>query len=400
VRDLARLAVLAGNYAVAHAVKLCRPHVIAAYPITPQTSIVEKIAEFVERRELDAKYIRVESEHSAMAALIGASAAGARTFTATSSQGLLYMHEAVWAAAGARLPIVMAVVTRAIFPPWSIWTDHSDLLAQRDTGWIIAMAEDNQEAFDLVIQAYRIAEDEGVLLPVMVGLDAFLLSHTATPVELLSQEEVDGFLPPRRSFSFLLDVERPVTMGNVAFPDHYMEFRYMIEEAMRRAREVIRRVDEEYRELTGRCYGGLVERYRCGGADVVVVLMGAWAGDAKECVDRLWEEGYRVGVARLRFVRPFPCEELRELCAGRRAVIVVDRSASFGSAGVLFTEVSSALQQLSVTVRGFVAGLGGRDVGAEDFEVMVKRVYSDLEEGRTESGAEWYGVRKEVVGCR
>ena len=385
---------LTGNYAVAYAVKLCRPQVIAAYPITPQTSIVEKIAEFVERGELKAKYIRVESEHSAMAAVIGASATGARVFTATSSQGLLYMHEAVWSAAGARLPIVMAVVTRAIFPPWSIWTDHSDLLDQRDTGWIIAMAENNQEVFDMIIQAYRIAEDERVLLPMMVGLDAFSLSHTASPVNLLSQGEVDEFLPPRRAFSFLLDVENPVTMGNVAFPDHYMEFRYLVQRAMERAKEVVREVEEEFYEISGRRYGGLVEEYRCSDADVILTLMGAWSGDAKDCVDELRKEGFDVGVLRIRFIRPFPREEIRRVSSGKKAVIVVDRDISLGGSGVLFTEVSSVLQQSNVTVRGYIAGLGGRDVIVKDFSDMVRRVYADLESGDRESRVEWYGLKE------
>ena len=385
---------LTGNYAVAYAVKLCRPQVIAAYPITPQTSIVEKIAEFVERGELEAKYIRVESEHSAMAAVIGASATGARVFTATSSQGLLYMHEAVWSAAGARLPIVMAVVTRAIFPPWSIWTDHSDLLDQRDTGWIIAMAENNQEVFDMIIQAYRIAEDERVLLPMMVGLDAFSLSHTATPVNLLSQGEVDEFLPPRRAFSFLLDIENPVTMGNVAFPDHYMEFRYLVQRAMERAKEVVREVEEEFYEISGRRYGGLVEEYRCSDADVILTLMGAWSGDAKDCVDELRKEGFDVGVLRIRFIRPFPREEIRRVSSGKKAVIVVDRGISLGGSGVLFTEVSSVLQQSNVTVRGYIAGLGGRDVIVKDFSDMVRRVYADLESGDRESRVEWYGLKE------
>jgi len=393
---LERVAVLSGNHAVAYAVKLCRPHVIAAYPITPQTQIVEKLAEFVERGELKAKYIRVESEHSAMAALIGASATGARVFTATSSQGLLYMHEAIWSAAGARLPIVMAVVTRAIFPPWSIWTDHSDLLAQRDTGWIIAMAESNQEVFDMTIQAYRIAEDERVLLPVMIGLDAFSLSHTAAPVSLLDQDKVDKFLPPRRAFSFLLDVENPITMGNVAFPDHYMEFRYLIQRAMERAKQVIREVEEEFYEISSRKYGGLVEEYRCNDADIILILMGAWSGDAKVCADKLREEGLRVGVLRIRFIRPLPIEEIKRVSLGRKAVIVVDRDISFGGAGILFTEVSSILQQNNVTVRGFIAGLGGRDVTAKDFTQMVRQVYADLEVGEKRSRVEWYGV-KEVI---
>ena len=389
--------VLTGNYAVAYAVKLCRPQVIAAYPITPQTSIVEKIAEFVERGELKARYIRVESEHSAMAAVIGASAVGARVFTATSSQGLLYMHEAVWSAAGARLPIVMAVVTRAIFPPWSIWTDHSDLLAQRDTGWLIAMAENNQEVFDMIIQAYRIAEDERVLLPIMVGLDAFSLSHTAAPVNLLSQEDVDEFLPPRKAFSFLLDVENPISMGNVAFPDYYMEFRYLVQKAMERAKRVIQEIEEEFYKISGRKYGGLVEKYKCSDADVILILMGAWSGDAKESIDILREEGFRVGMLRIRFMRPFPEEEIREVCIGKKAVIVVDRDVSFGKAGVLFTEVTSSLQQTNVTIRGYIAGLGGRDVTPRDFNAMIRRVYNDLEAGDKKSKVEWYGVKEEVM---
>lgn len=392
--------VLTGNYAVAYAVKLCKPHVIAAYPITPQTSIVEKLAEFVEKGELKAKYIRVESEHSAMAAVIGAASVGARVFTATSSQGLLYMHEGLWMASGARLPIVMAVVTRAIFPPWSIWTDHADLLDQRDTGWLISMAENNQEAYDLIIQAYRIAEDENVLLPIIVGLDAFIVSHTAMPVQLLDEKIVEEYLPPRGEKPYVLDVNNPITMGNIMLPDYYMEFRYMIHKAMMRAKEVIREATKEFYKLTGRNYGGLVDSYRCDDAEIVVVLIGALAGDAKECVDQLREEGYKVGVLRLRFIRPFPSDEVKEILSNKKAVIVIDRDISFGKGGILYTEILSELYnnlKKIPPVRGYIAGLGGRDVSVKDIRKMILKVYEELEKGELVTGYEWYGLKKEVI---
>ncbi|MEM0024528.1 MAG: transketolase C-terminal domain-containing protein [Thermofilaceae archaeon] len=383
--------VVSGNEAVAFAVKLVRVQVVAAYPITPQTTIVEKIAEFVEKGELKARFINVESEHSAMAACIGAAAGGARTFTATSSQGLLYMGEMVFWAGGARLPIVMAVVNRSIAPPWSIWCDHNDAFAVRDAGWIQFWAENAQEAMDMVIQAYRVAENEGVLLPAMVNLDGFYLSHAYEPVEVPEQQTVDRFLPEKTPAPYWIDVDKPMSYGTIANPDYYMEFRWKMQRAMDKAARVIREVDEEWGRLTGRNWGGLLEAYRCDDADVGIVLIGSWAGDAKEAVDRLRSRGVRAGVVRLRVTRPFPARELRETVEGMSAVAVVDRSLSPGLPSVLSAEVKSALfnAKRRPVVRSFIAGLGGRDVSPKDFERIAE---SSLKEEEPAEVA-WIGLR-------
>ena len=386
-------AVLSGNEAVALGVKLARVQVVAAYPITPQTTIVEKIAEYVDRGELKARFITVESEHSAMAACVGAAAGGARAFTATSSQGLLYMSEMVFWAAGARLPIVMAVVNRAVAPPWSIWCDHNDALSQRDAGWIQLWAESAQEALDMVIQAYRVAEDERVLLPAMVNLDGFLLSHAYEPVDAPEQALVDRFLPEKTPAPYWIDPSNPRSYGTIAAPDTYMEFRYKVQEAMENAARVIEEVDEEWGKLTGRRYGGLLERYRCDDAEVGLILAGSWAGDAKEAADALRRKGLRVGVIRLRATRPFPAERLAEAVEGMDAVAVVDRSLSPGLPSVLAAEVKAALYDRARRpfVKGFIAGLGGRDVTPLDFARIVELTLKSLKEGV--GGVECYGLR-------
>jgi len=279
---------LTGNYAVAYAVKLARVNVVSAYPITPQTTIVEKLSEMIEKGELNAKMIRVESEHSALAAVYGAASAGARAFTATSSHGLLYMHEVVWWVAGSRIPLVMAVVTRAIGPPWNIHVDHQDVMDQRDTGWLIAVAQENQEVFDLTLQAFRISEDPRVYLPMIVALDGFILSHTTAPVDVPEQELVDSWLPPRRQ-PYVIAPETNVVMGNIAPDDEYFMMRYSIQEAMEAAKRVAEEVDLEYGKVFGRRYGGLIDCYKCNDADYLVVITGSWSGEAKLAVDRLRE---------------------------------------------------------------------------------------------------------------
>jgi len=397
-----KVAVITGNHAVAYGVKLSRVDVIAAYPITPQTTIVEKLDEFVESGELEAEIIHVESEHSALAACVGAASAGARTFTATSSQGLLYMHEMVWWAAAARLPIVMAIVTRAIAPPWNIWSDHNDILDQRDTGWIISMAETNQEALDLVIQAFRIAEDERVLLPIMVGLESFIMSHTAAPVEIPDQESVDMFLPPRNpNKPFILDLEKPISHGNICGPDCYMEFKYYMHEAMANARKVIYEVGREFGKIFGRTYDGLIEKYRLNDAKAAIVTTGSIASDAKEAVDSLRSKGYDVGVLRLRYIRPFPYEEIREELCSKKIVVIVDRNISLGSHGILFMEVRNALYDCprKPEIKGFIAGLGGRDIAYFDFEKMVMKAFSEAEEyGKIILPQEWFGLKHTAKG--
>ena len=380
---------LTGNYAVAYAVKLARVKVISAYPITPQTTIVEKLSEMIEKGEFDARMIRVESEHSALAAVYGAAAAGARAFTATASHGLLYMHEVVWWAAGSRIPLVMAVVTRAIGPPWNIHVDHQDIMDQRDSGWIIAMAQENQEVLDLTLQAFRISEDPRVYLPVMVGLDGFILSHTRAPVDVPDQELVDEWLPPRRQ-PYVISPETNLVMGNIA-PDeeHYM-MRYSMAVAMEAAKKVIEEVDEEYGRVFGRRYGGLVDCYRCEDADYFIVLTGSWAGDAKIAADRLREEGYRVGVARIRFIRPWPREKLIELLGGAKGVLVFDRAVSMGSTGPLFADTAQTLYPLSISMRGVIAGLTGVDVSPETFMEEVKDFVREVEEkGAVYDPARW-----------
>ncbi|RLE88353.1 MAG: pyruvate ferredoxin oxidoreductase [Thermoprotei archaeon] len=386
--------VISGNEAVALGVKLSRVQVVAAYPITPQTAIVEKIAEYVEKGELRAEFIRVESEHSAMAACIGAAAGGARAFTATSSQGLLYMSEMVFWAGGARLPIVMAVVTRALAPPWSIWCDHNDALSQRDSGWVQLWAESVQEVLDMTIQAFRVAEDEEVLLPVMVCLDGFILSHAYEPADIPEQSAVDSFLPEKKPAPYWLDPSKPAAYCTIAAPDTYMEFRYEMYRAMKNAERVIKEVDEEWCRLTGRSYGGLVDCYRCDDAEVAILLCGAWAGDAKEAVDILRRKGVKAGVVRLRATRPFPTEDLRAVVEGMDALAVVDRSLSPGLPSILWSEVRAALYDSvkRVYVKGFIAGLGGRDVTPGDF---IRIVHSTLEGFRRgEPGeVEWIGLR-------
>jgi pyruvate ferredoxin oxidoreductase alpha subunit len=384
---------LTGNHAVAEAAKLARVKVVAAYPITPQTTIVERLAEMIEKGELEAKMIRVESEHSAMAATRGAAAAGARAFTATSSHGLLYMHEVLWWTAGARIPVVMAVVARAIGPPWNIHVEHSDVMDQRDTGWIISIAQENQEAFDLTLQAFRISEDPRVYLPMIVSLDGFILSHTVAPVDVPSQEDVDAWLPPRRQ-PYAITPESNVVMGNIANDEEYYMMRFSIQAAMQAAKKVIDEVDEEFGKAFGRRYGGLVECYLCDDADYVMLLAGSWAGDAKKAAEQLREEGIRAGVARVRFIRPWPEEFIRERLVNVKGVIVFDRSISFGSYGQLFTDTAATLYG-QTSLRGVIAGLGGVDVKPEDFASEVRDFVSKVEErGRVYEPRRWLLPKK------
>jgi 2-oxoisovalerate ferredoxin oxidoreductase alpha subunit len=369
---------LTGNYAVAYAAKVARVKVVSAYPITPQTTIVEKLAEMIEYGELDAKMIRVESEHSALAAAYGAASAGVRAFTATSSHGLLYMHEMVWWVAGSRIPLVMAVVSRAIGPPWNIHVDHQDIFDQRDTGWIISIAQENQEAFDLTLQAFRISEDPRVYLPMMVGLDAFILSHTVAPVDVPDQKEVDEWLPPRRQ-PYVISPETNFVMGNIVPDEDYMMMRLSIQEAMKAAKEVIKEVDLSYGKKFGRSYGGLVECRRCEDADYVIMITGSWSGEAKAAIEDLREEGYRVGVARIRFIRPWPEEEISEIASKVKGIIVFDRAVSFGSKGPLFLDVATTVNGRT-SLRGVIAGLGGTEVRKEHIIEVTKDFINKVEE--------------------
>ncbi len=378
--------VVTGNHTVAHAARVGRAQAVSAYPITPQTQVVEKISEFVADGIMDAKFIKVESEHSAMVACIGASAAGVRTFTATSAQGLALMHEVLHWAANARLPVVLANINRAMGPPWTIWTDQIDSLSQRDTGWMQFYAESNQDIFDGILISFKVAEQ--VLLPAMVILEAFFLSHTAEPVDFPEQEEVDRFLPPRVA-THTGDPEHPAAFGGLTGPDHYYELKYMEHNAMLEAEEVIKRVAQEYGDLTGRYYK-MVDPYRCEDAETVLVVSGGVASTAKDAVDEARAAGKKLGSLKIWVFRPFPREDVRELLLGRKRVAVVDRNISFGQEGIFCTEVKASLygRDGAPPVLGFVAGLGGRDIQVHDLLAIAEAAANaDCPEFN------WYGVK-------
>jgi 2-oxoisovalerate ferredoxin oxidoreductase alpha subunit len=386
--------VISGNYAQSYAAKLARVQVVAAYPITPQTQIVEKIAEFVATGVLPAQYIKVESEHSAMQACISAATLGARAYTATSSQGLLLMHELLHWAAGARTPVIMGVVNRAVAPPWSIWTDHTDTIAQRDTGWIQFYGESNQEVLDTTLMAFRLAEHPDVRLPAMVTEDAFYLSHTVEPVDVPSQAQADEFLPPR-DLQFTLEPGSVGRLGSFTGPDLYMEFRHKIARAMERAPTVFAEVEEDYRRITGRHHGGPIPSYRAEGADAVLLTMGTATTTARSVVDELREKGLKVGLVKLRMFRPFPARELRDLAARVDRIGVLDRSFTFGAAGPAYTEVAGAIYESAhrPLLKDFIAGIGGRDITPQTVRLAFDRLLTG--EGPE---VEWIGLkqRKEV----
>ncbi|MDK2823416.1 MAG: pyruvate ferredoxin oxidoreductase alpha subunit [Clostridia bacterium] len=367
---------LSGDEAVAEGVKLCRPDVIAAYPITPQTVIVEKLSEFVASKEMDCQYLHVESEHSAMAASMGASMMGSRTFTATSSQGLLYMCEMLHYVSGSRFPIVMVNANRTVAAPWNIFGDHRDSLSQRDSGWMQVYVENGQEALDMVIQSYKIAENQSVSTPIMINLDGFVLTHTYELVSIPEQNQVDEFLPPY-STTNKFDFENPKSLCFTASPEWQTEFRYQQYEAMENAKKVIQEVDKEFSQVFGRTYGGMVEEYHCSDADYILVAMGSVAGTAKIVVDKLRKQGKKVGLVKLRFYRPFPKEYFKKLGKKAKAVGVIDRDISFGYEGAVYSDVKAALfsQGADVKTINFIAGISGRDITKE----FLAEMYSQLE---------------------
>jgi pyruvate/2-oxoacid:ferredoxin oxidoreductase alpha subunit len=379
--------VIMGNHAVSYGVRASDVKVISAYPITPQTQIVELLSEMCAKGELDAKFIAVESEHSALTACIGASAAGVRTFTATSSQGLLLMHEILHWAVGARHPIVLANVNRAVGPPWSIWTDQNDSLSQRDTGWLQIYCESNQETQDTVVQAFKIAET--VKLPVMLVLDAFFLSHTFEIVDILEPEDVRPFLPPYRA-DVKVDVNDPHSFGNLASPGEYFELRYMIQKAMEDARGVVKDVDAEFEKRFGRGYG-VVKPYRCEDAELILVTSGTVASTARAVVDEMRNEGFRIGSLKIRVFRPFPFEEVYEVLSKAKKVAVIDRNISFGHHGIFYQEVKSALYgRTNVPIIGYITGLGGRDVTPKVIRSIAEKAMHDE---KPEREINWIGVK-------
>ncbi len=386
--------ILTGNESAAWGARLSRPKVVAAYPITPQTSIIETIASFIANGEMDARYIRVESEHSAMAACIAAQNTGVRTYTATSAHGLALMHEVLMWASGARLPIVMSVVNRAMAPPWSVWTDQLDTMAERDSGWIQVYTQNNQEVLDSIIMAYKIAEKHNILLPTMVIEDAFILSHTSEGVDIPEQKKVDDFLGEYEP-AFKLDPGDPAGFGSLIMPEGpYMEFRYKMALAMDAARDEIRKVVEEYNEIFGRDYAPFVDEYRTEDADAVMVVLGTIGSTAKDVVDSMRDEGYKVGVARVRYFRPFPVDEIRALAKKTSMIGLVDRSYSFGPGADLYAETKSVLfGHTSIPVKGYVMGLGGRDITPETLRKVFDDMLSIAKEGVVDKEVEWVGLQ-------
>ncbi len=379
--------VITANRAIAEAVKLAKPKVVPVYPITPQTTISEYLATFVADGDLDAEYIRVESEHSAISAAVGASGTGVRVFTATSSQGLALMHEILFAAAGLRNPIVMGNANRALSAPLSIWNDQQDSISQRDTGWMQFFAEDAQEALDFVLQAYKISENEKVLLPSMVCVDGYYLTHTVEPVDIPTQEEVDEFLPPYKPTHSYLDPKDPMSLGTFTDPNYYMEARHDMEVAMEGAKDVIRTVNKEFAEKFGRKHD-LVENYMCDDAEVIIVAMGSLCGTIKAVVDNMRKEGHKVGLLRVIAFRPFPKEDIYNAIKNADKVAVLDKNISLGIGGVLFNEIKA---KMDVDARGFILGLGGRDVSNEDIRNIIK-----ITKNSTESDTiNWIGLKEE-----
>lgn len=382
------------SIAIGEAVKLTDTDVIAAYPITPQTHIVEHLAELVADGELDAEYIPVESEHSAMSACLGSSAAGARTYTATAGQGLELMHEVLYVASSMRLPIIMGVANRALSAPLSVWGDHSDVMSCRDTGWIQIFVENGQETVDNTICAFRIGEDKDVLLPVMVNLDGFHLSHVIEPIELPSKEDVDKYLPPFK-YPLALHPDKPVAMGDFGPPFIYTEAKKAQEEVIKNSKKVILKAWDEFEKIFGRKYKP-VEEYKAENAKTLLLTMGSFSETAMTAVDELKDEGKDIGLIRLRLWRPFPFEELREAVKNCETLIILDRAVSVGGpVGPVCSEVKAALynEDKKPKIASIVAGIGGRDITVEDFKNIVDLGKKMVSEG-TEGEYEMYGVRE------
>ncbi|MEO0076326.1 MAG: pyruvate ferredoxin oxidoreductase [candidate division WOR-3 bacterium] len=380
--------VITGNHAVSYGALLARAQVIAAYPITPQTQVVELLSEFCASGKLNAKFIKVESEHSAMAACISAAATGVRTFTATSAHGLALMHEMLHWAAGARLPVVLANINRAMGPGWSVWTDQNDSLSQRDLGWIQLYCESNQEVLDTTIQAFKIAEK--VLLPVMIVLDAFVLSHTSEAVDIPEQSLVDAFLPPFE-LKTKLDVNFPRSYGALTNPDHYFEIRYKIHKANELAAEVVKQTDLEFYQHFGRKYG-VIEPYRCDDAKVIVVTSGTITGTARAVIDEMREQGRKVGLLKIKLFRPTPFDELRSILYKAQKIAVIDRNISFGHSGIFAQEIKSALYGMAGAppIFNYIIGLGGRDVTPADLRNIIDYTFKT---DTPPTNIIWQGVR-------
>lgn len=369
---------LSGNEAFAEGIRLAKPDVISAYPITPQTIVVERLSEMVEDGSLKSEFIHVESEHSALSCAIGASASGARAFTATSSQGLLYMAECLYYASGGRFPIVMMNADRSTALPWNIYGDQRDSLSQLDSGWIQVYAENAQEALDLALMSWRIAEDSRVSTPVMVNLDGFVLTHTYETVEIPAQAQADQFLPPYVTDN-RIDFDNPKNLAFSAGPDTNYIFKYKAHQGMLAAKEAVTETEDAFAKIFGRRYSGLLDNYRTEDADYILVTLGSIAGLCRETADKLRQQGIRAGVVRIRYMRPFPNDEIAAALRNAKAFGVLEKDISFGNEGTVYTNVNSALQKAGIQIKGynFIGGLGGRNISAGDIE----QIFADIQSG-------------------
>ena len=387
---------LTGNYACAYGVKLCRAEVIPVYPITPQTHIMEKMADFVTHGELDAEFVSVESEHTALAVAIAAQATGARTFTATSGQGLVYMHENLFVASGMRLPIVMAIVNRGLGAPNTIYPDLSDALDQRDTAWVQIYVENAQEAHDMIAQAYRIAEDERVLLPVAISFEGIIISHYMEPVELMDQDLLDQFLPVYQPKHVILHPDRVMSLGQILMDDsYYMEYRYQQQEGMYHALNVIPQVDKAFGQVFGRRYGGLFQTEKMEDAEVALLTAGSLASTTRAVVHALRKEGMKIGLIKLRTFRPFPLQALREILQNVKSVAILDRDVSIGAGGIFYMELCHSLYGIQdpPLLTNYILGLGGRDITFEDIRGIAHEVYQERDRGDVTQPIRWFKVR-------
>jgi pyruvate ferredoxin oxidoreductase alpha subunit len=385
--------IIEGSMAVAQAVKVCRPHVISAYPITPQTHIVENLSQFVADGELKAEFVNVESEFGAASVVLGASATGARSFSCTTAQGLLLMLEVLYNIAGLRLPVLIVCANRAVSAPINIWCDHQDAAAARDTGWIQLWAEDNQEVHDMCLQAYKIGETPEVSLPVMVNFDGFILTHAFEPIDLIEQKDADEFLPSYKPVQYLT-TKNPLTFGVLADPDWYMETRYRLEVALQDSLPVIEEVAKDFEKKFGRWSGGLIEEYRLEDAETAVISMGSVVGTIKDVVDELRNEGQKIGVLKIRTFRPFPKKAIYDALKDVKNVIVMEKDISLGFGGMLANELKTVFyrQTKQPKISGFVVGLGGRDVPQQSIRRTIEKGISE------ETDIGWVDLREEIIG--
>ena len=378
---------LSGNDAFAYGIRLARQYVISAYPITPQTIVVERLSEMVEDKSLDSQFIHVESEHSAMSCAMGASSVGARTFTATSSQGLLYMAECLTYASGGRFPIVMMNANRSTALPWNIYGDQRDSLSLLDSGWIQAYAENAQEALDLALLSYYVAEHKEVQTPFMANLDGFVLTHTYEVVDVPTQEQADEFLPPYETDN-KMDLQNPRNLAFSAGPATNTAFKYKEHNGLLNAKKIISEAETRFNEIFGRQYTGLIEKYKSDDADYIIITLGSISGLVKQTVDELREQGEKVGLVRIRYMRPFPNEEISQAVQNAKAAAVLEKDISFGNEGTVYTHVNSALKKFGVEVpaSNYIGGLGGRNIS----EVEIKTIFSSLK--TNPSGVNFLGI--------